>query len=187
MSKIILINGKYRSGKDYIAEQLANELNKRNIITETMSYADSVKDILCSTFDISLDELNKYKNNKSPISVQESELRSKYLLDFRQLLQRFGTDAMKSVFGESVWASILYKKAQKSDADIILVPDFRFNCEKIKNAVTINVFNNSVKYNDEHRSENELSDYKFDFYVDNTDQPDISHQINDIINKITTI
>ena len=166
MPKIILINGKKRSGKDYLANALKLELEQQGHTAEIMSFATPIKEIVADTFGISLELLDDYKNNSQAIDVAGENL-----LDFRVLLQRFGTEAMKSQFGNEVWVDLLKDKVNKSTAEYILVPDFRFLCEDMHKeftVMTVHIFNNNIVSDDTHASENELNYYSFDIMLDNT-------------------
>lgn len=165
MLKIILINGKKRAGKDYFASLLKSELEDKGYTAEILSFAHPMKDIIAKTFNISLEQLDRYKNYCSEISCEGEQIS-----DFRLILQRFGTEGMKPWFGNDVWANLLYSIADKTDCDYVLVPDFRFLSEYREDALTIKVQNKDVEKAcaDSHASENELSDFVFDLTVDNT-------------------
>lgn len=187
MTKIILINGKKRSGKDFYASHIVQKLKEQGKSVEIMSFADPLKEIICNTFDISLETFNDYKNEKTNLYTQRKKLTGydyDVVTDFRTLIQRLGTEGIKPIFGDSVWADLLYKKAQNSKVDYVIVPDFRFLIEEIPNYCTIHIKNDDVDHNDSHASENELNDFRFDIVVDNTGYPDISKNINIILDII---
>jgi archaellum biogenesis ATPase FlaH len=186
MTKVVLINGKKRSGKNHLAERLSSELNDSGYSTEIMAFADPIKDIIRTALDISSEELDMYKNNDEHLGIIEVGMYNdefQFLVSFRVLLQKFGTEAMKKYFGEDVWVNILKTRAQNSDADVVLVPDFRFLSESISN-LSINIFNNNLFEHDSHRSENDLNDFKFSKYVDNTGKPDLSEKVKELANWI---
>ena len=182
MTKIILINGKKRSGKDYFANELRKELESRGESAEIMSFADPIKNIITTTFGISLEKLDEFKNNPElyPIETVCRFMPQEVILestDYRTILQRFGTEAMKEYFGEAVWVNLLLERVAASESDFVLVPDFRFLCEDIS-PYTINIYNaNTVNSGDTHRSENELNEFKFKYYVDNTDYSDLPDSV----------
>lgn len=196
MKKLILINGKKRSGKDYIASELESTLSSQNKKVGIMSFAEPLKNIIAKTFDISDIELEKYKNNDEDYGLviqaypnNQPICNIKYI-DFRTILQRFGTEAMKPIFGDNVWAKILYTKVLESDYDIVIVPDFRFKIEYIPKYETIDIFklrviNNKVLNDDIHSSETELNDWKFDLEIDNTEWSEevLTKNIDKILSK----
>ena len=181
MQKIVLINGKKRAGKDYVARILQQELNKCGLTSCIESFADPIKDIIATTLGLTLSELDNFKNKKSLIVINGKEV-----CDARLMLQRFGTEAMKSWFGDDVWAKLLYENIKNIKADVIIVPDFRFNVEKRKNTFTLKVVNDNVDKacDDNHQSENELNDFKFDHVIDNTGYKDITTGVNIVIKEM---
>ncbi len=182
MSKIILINGKKRSGKDYLANKMKLELNRLNYSTEIMAFADPIKEIIACTFDIDLNRLNEYKNNQTEIFIEDWHLRGDR--NFRTILQRFGTEAMQGTFGKKVWVDLLKKKAHFTSCDYVIVPDFRFIAEDIGD-VTIKITNSDIEdTNDSHASENELNDFKFDYEINNTGKRDISAGVKELVDNI---
>lgn len=176
MSKVILINGKKRSGKDHCAKLIKAELEKIGKTVEIMSFADPIKKIMAKTFNMSLDDLDVAKNVAAPIQVN-----NKLTTDMRTVLQVFGTEAMKEFFGEDVWTQLFLERSKKISVDYVLVPDFRFLCEEWVGDFTIKIVNRNIKSSDTHRSENELNDYVFDYTIDNTGKPDLSTAMNHVV------
>jgi hypothetical protein len=174
LAKIILIHGKKRAGKDYFAKLLKTELELRNKSAEIMSFAEPLKEIMAVTFGISLEQLDHYKNVSKEICVDGIAI-----TNFRKLLQVFGTEAMKPHFGDDVWVKLLREKTKESTADFVLVPDFRFKIEIISET-TVKILNNNIVSGDKHSSENELNDFIFQHYVENSDYSD---EINKEVTK----
>lgn len=175
--KLILVNGKKRSGKDYFAELLKFQLEKEGKVAAVMSFADPLKDIIADTFEISAEDLDEFKNapESYKIDIPTTTPAIYTETDFRKVLQRFGTEAMKKWFGEDVWVELLINRAQNSEAEYIIVPDFRFFSEAIPGAVTIKIKNDDVDNSgDVHRSETELDTFEFQHVIDNTGYRDIS-------------
>jgi hypothetical protein len=162
--KYILINGKKRAGKDFFASLLKVELESAGYTAEVLSFAGPIKDIMSIALNITHDELDEFKNNKASICIQ-----NKHVSDARQVLQNFGTEAMKKYFGEDVWVNLLCAQAEKTNADFIIVPDFRFFSEHLPGSVTVRIINSDTYSTlDLHRSENELNEFVFDYELDNT-------------------
>lgn len=195
MTKIILIAGPKRGGKDYCGEQISLELNRRGYSTSIMRFADPMKFIIAETFGITMDELEDYKNDTDTFGIEikaypnnQPQATIEYT-DFREILQRFGTEAMKPVFGENVWAKIVYDKidaSENEEIDFILVPDFRFMIEYDERATTLKVTNTILESNSEdtHASENDLANFTFNYEIDNTEQKDISDEIKTYVDKL---
>ena len=193
LKTIILINGAKRSGKDFTASLLEEKLKN---ITK-ISFATPLKQIIADTFGISLEDLDEMKNNFSEYDMQFMAYPNNQKafvfgeMNFRTLLQRFGTEGMKPVFGDSVWADITLNLANDSEEEFIIIPDFRFNIESdvIKNnpygikVVTLKIRNDDINTTDAHASERELDDYTFDYTIDNTGHnPNLSDYLDSFIN-----
>ncbi len=118
MKTVLLVNGLPRAGKDTFADFLVE-----NYGFTKMSFADEMKNIICRTLGITREQLDYYKNNNIDLYVNGIKI-----LNFRELIQNFA-EAMKPVFGISVWADIIYKKIDKSKNKKIVISDFRFLCE----------------------------------------------------------
>lgn len=178
---ILLINGKKRSGKDFVANKLKLEFEALDKRVRILSFADKLKDIVCSTFNISRETLDIYKNNNQRlyINVDGSFVE---ISDFRSILQRLGTEGIKSVFGQNVWRELVEKEiATDYENDIFIVPDFRFLSEEIYNSVTIKILGKNSNNTDTHLSETELDSYVFDFNIDNTDHELIDEEIEEFM------
>ena len=188
--KIILINGKKRSGKDYFANMLKQELKNVGKTSTIMSFAAPIKEIISETFDITLKQLDSYKNTEEPVGTIRKKMDGmcyEVLTDFRLILQKFGTEAMKKQFGEDVWVRLLMDKAMKTNTDFVIVPDFRFYTENLPGAITVKIKNDAVDNSgDTHRSETELDNFDFMYTFDNTGYPDINSDVKTFVSWITS-
>lgn len=187
---IILVNGKKRSGKDFFAQVLKTELAKVGKTAHVMSFAGPLKDIIAETFDITLQQLDDYKNLAQPVGIITKKMSGtdyEVLTDFRLILQKFGTEAMKRHFGEDVWVKLLAQRAYKSSDDFIIVPDFRFLSEEIAGAITVKIKNSDFdNAGDMHRSETELDNFTFMHTFDNSGYPDITKDVQNFVKIITS-
>lgn len=191
MTKVIAISGKMRHGKDWVASTMKTILEQRGKTVEVMAHADTMKFLLATTLGITEEQLDEYKNNTKMFKVviiDNHDGTSEHTTDCRELLQRFGNDAMKTVFGEDIWAKTLATRIAKSRADVILIPGLRFHIE-IDNlpidTTLIRVFNNSIVSEETHSSEIALDNYQFDFYLDNTDKQLTEETVEKLLNVIT--
>ena len=189
MAKLILVSGKKRSGKDYSTSLLTGSLRSRGYSVEVKSFAEPMKHILSVIFGVSLGTIETAKNepHNFPIVMTQSNTEANAILfstDMRQILQRFGSDAMKPIFGDDVWARLMDQYVQSSSADFIIVPDFRFLIEHIPSATTIRIKCNLAESADQHVSEIELDDFAFD-YVLNNDNHQLTQQ--DLDNFVTVL
>lgn len=184
---IIQIGGFKRSGKDTISQMIANHYQSNGKLVDIFHYADPLKQIAASIFDISLEQLDDFKNNKTELYRFNTYEEPCKVTDFREILMKIGNEAIKPVFGSDVWQKIMFEKIEKSEADIIIIPDFRFAVEHIPNAVTIRINNSDIINDTDHPSETELIDFDFDMSIDNTNysqnQEEISYYCEQMINN----
>lgn len=105
----------------------------------------------------------KYINNKDLSFIQE------YYITIRQLLQVFGTECMRNIFGNALWVNLTLK-----DKKPIIVSDLRFKIElaaiKDRGGKVVYVNRNNV-YPGNHASEQEVyemfKESKFDYCINN--------------------
>lgn len=195
MKKVVLINGKKRSGKDYFANLLKDELNKNGKTADIFAFADPIKDILCTSFNIELRDFDNFKNDPKTFSVDiisHEALEVYHITNMREIIQHFGTEAMKKWFGEDVWVKLMLKQIYESEADFVIVPDFRFLVEDLGiifdiNTTPIKIINNDVETNDSHRSENELNNFYFMYTVDNTGYKDLTADVQKITSHLISL
>ncbi len=166
---VIGISGKKRSGKDTVAEIImATHSN-----SVKYSFAAPLKAQVAMACNVSLDFIDKNKDN------------------FRLILQGWGTDFRRKLYGENYWID-------KTDDAIsrfgnfkhIILPDVRFENEydyvKSKGGIVIRVNrtrdeNNCKPYVDNHSSEISLDNFKFDYTIDN------NGTIEELIEKVKQI
>jgi len=185
--KLILINGKKRSGKDYFAGELKKQLELQDYSVEIMSFAEPIKSIIAITLGISTGELELYKNNPEQYEIDtfDNEILI-HKTNYREVLQQFSTEAMKPFFGKDVWVKMLLARAQDKQVDYILVPDFRFLVENIGDC-TVRVNNFDLISTDLHESEIQLDKFKFDYQINNTGKPNLTLDINNFIKYLAKL
>ena len=183
---IIQIGGFKRSGKDTISQMIANHYQSSGKLLDIFHYADPIKEHVCKLFNISLEQLDEFKNSKKELWSFDNYDNAYKVTDFRDLLTSTG-DSFKSRFGDDIFLRLMWEKIEKSEADIIIIPDFRFTVEHILNAVTIRIINNDITNDTDHPSETELIDFDFDMSIDNTNysqnQEEISYYCEQMINN----
>jgi hypothetical protein len=158
--QVLGLAGYARSGKDSVAQ----ELNKQGYVS--MSFAGPIKKAIAI-----LDP--KLENDKSYNEVVEElglESAKDEYPEVRRLLQVFGTEVGRTMFGEDFWVD--YALNSIPDGLKVVFTDVRYPNE----ANTIKDFGGEVWWisregigplND-HASENSLIDYPFEFYIDNS-------------------
>ena len=178
MSKVILISGRKRSGKDFVADILAQELRGQYKTVEILSFATPLKQVVASTFNITLKQLEEYKNAEDDVLCRIDNAKihhNLHTISMRKLLQRFGTEATKPIFGVNVWGELMLKAVQNSSADYIIIPDYRFDeeyaylAQNNLNLTVIQVVGNIPQVLDPHASE-ALPSHTPEYSVDNRNQ-----------------
>ena len=169
MPNIIQLSGRKRSGKDWTATEIKQQLESHGYSVEVLSFAEPLKDIASIILDMPLSDLESAKNNNDSI-YQTGSYYNEYLTTFRSMLQKLGTEAMKKYFGDFVWYDLLINRIEQSSADYILVPDYRFPEETIPGALTVRIYSTSVDLTDNHISETALDDFVFDHVLDNSNK-----------------
>lgn len=173
--KVILVSGKARSGKDYVAKLLKTELEKktgngRGVLI--IHYADALK-VFCR-------EHFGWDGTKSETS--------------RSLLQGVGTEIARANY-EDTWVDVVIAllRGFASIYDYVIIPDVRFKNEiekpqKYFDCITVRV-NNSHKNNlteeqRKHKSETDLDDYPFQFVLKNNYDDTINEEIQKLLSKL---
>lgn len=172
MGQIILISGYKRAGKDTIAAMLETALTKLGKSVQRIAFAEPLKHIGLTALNVSLEQLDTFKNDPDRYKLQIVDTQSGNLVhvtNCRSYLQLLGTEATKPVFGQQVWADIFYSKAHRSQADYIIATDFRFSSEYRAPATVIRVESNMASTGDLHSSETELLGFPFDYTMYNDD------------------
>lgn len=193
MYNIILIAGLAGSGKDTLALMLEERLQGM----KKTSFADPLKEILCKTLGISLEKLEYFKRKPEVrIGFRSSAESMCTSRNVRQMLQAFGTEAMKPVFGDDVWADLMIDKALSLGSENgIVIPDFRVPVEFDRlmaklpvehyRLITIKVVRDSIEAGDTHITENGLTNFAFDLVIENNGTlEDLSVQVDDLIETL---
>ena len=176
MPKLILVSGKKRSGKDFTTNLMAESLRSNGCSVEIKSFAAPMKQIAATIFGISLDRLDELKNEPdSYIDLTHLPTLTTDTTHMRTVLQKLGTEAIKPLFGDNVWAKLMENYLATCTADYVIVPDFRFLVEHIKPSITVRIQCNLADHTDSHASEIELDDFAFD-YVLNNDNHQLTQQ-----------
>lgn len=157
---ILGLAGFARSGKDTVAEYLVKEYKFKKY-----ALADTIRDAA-----IALDPYVLIDISQSMYGGQEAirlaELvgkigweQAKENEDVRRLLQRFGTEVGRNMFGETFWVNRLLKKIVDDEAEKVVVSDIRFDNEVFMCDRVWKVTRPNVEKLNNHPSENGISYY----------------------------
>lgn len=179
---IIQLSGKKRAGKDTVARYLTTALETAyDYKVEVLSFAEPMKDIAATILGITLEDLDEYKNDiqQFGLIIQNNyDTATEHRTNCRSFLQKLGSDAMKKWFGNDVWVNILNQRIKTSTADVIIIPDWRFEIEEITSSLKIRINSNQCDLKDTHVSETELDSYNhFDLLLNNDDYKLTQQQI----------
>lgn len=186
---IIGLSGKKQSGKDTLANALADIIWGNSYLAERYAFADALKDLCGTVFNIPYQALHgtdEDKNAASPIRWSEIPLRLRLLrkpegvedkefITRRQLLQVFGTDVCRD-FYENFWVNWTIKKIKDNrnrnpyPAKHEIITDVRFpnEAERIKEEGGIIIrLTRNVNPDDYHPSETSMDKYDFSYIHDN--------------------
>lgn len=148
IKNLIGICGNARHGKDTLGKLLAQSMGGLMIpgYTQQLAFADAVKNGVAITFGI-------------PIDTPKDQI-TWLGITYRQVLQQFGTEAMRRTFGEDIWIRIVDNIATNLAEEIVgnlIVTDVRFENEAdwiINNYGTIiHIRNPRVEVDLSHESE----------------------------------
>lgn len=147
--KLIGIHGKKRSGKDTLCAYLQGYIPH----SHRAAFADELKLEVSVACGVSIDYIEEHKDN------------------FRLILQGWGTDFRRELFGTNYWINRMEEKLSTINKlfDVCIVPDVRFENEysfiKSQGGIMIKIIRN-IPSLDNHPSERSF-DAKFDLVVDN--------------------
>jgi len=137
MSKVILITGYDRCGKDYVASKLANYLN-----ADIEHLADPLKDIVCDITNLNREELEDLKNNYYSYLNIEYGYNGRdrtQTLNFRNFIIKVGATLRKNI-GEHIFVEAIKNRIKESDKDYVIIPDIRFLIEYKELSKSFNTF-----------------------------------------------
>ncbi len=184
----ILVSGFARSGKNHTSDLLTTELASLGYSVTQEAFATPMKRIIATTLGITTDELENLKDEPNLYNFGFATPTRVIRTDFRQILQKFGSEAMKPIFGTNVWGELMLTKLHNSQSDIVIITDYRFDTEY--NYITthlptlhIHISSATISNHSTHASE-QLPTHKPNFTIDNTTKSDLSPQITDLATKI---
>lgn len=173
MPKLIVgINGLAQHGKDTTAAFLQNYLKICGYSCDIIAFAKPIKEMCKYVFDMTEEDVNTSAGKKRVIPTG-------YGLTSRQIQQKLGTEAFRDVFSYDIWTDFFARSAAKSEADVIAIPDMRFDNEidfvkalpttHCWSQATLKVFNPNVTAQaPAHLSEKPQPDDKFDAIILNS-------------------
>jgi len=128
---IIGLSGYKRSGKDLVAAYLVKEHG-----FERKAFADPLKRSVAALFNIPFSDVDRFKIDQTvdvtlAIHVHSGEYEAPPFsqMSFRELLQRYGTEAHREIFGMDFWLEYTLPLGGYYPGRAIVVSDVRFENE----------------------------------------------------------
>ena len=186
MGKLIGILGRKRSGKDTLGSYMIEKYGY-----ERYAFADPIKDILKTMFDLSDNQLNKDKE----------KIDERWGVSPRTILQKFGTEICRNnlenfiphikLDGETLWVKLFKIFYEKNKDKNIVVTDVRFmdeiNAIKSFGGKIVKINRENLEF-DGHSSEKDIDNYNpelIDYTIDNNyTYYDLYSQIDTFLNLI---
>jgi hypothetical protein len=168
---LIGLNGKLRSGKDTVYQRIA----ARGAKAERVAFADKLKLSAAACLNISVEELERLKEEGGFLFVGDADGDEVAQLSVRKYLQLFGTEGHRDIFGDDFWLDAILPLDYNHSFEFLVATDVRFpnEIERIKDlgGYMWKVVGPNDK-SDGHASEQDFPDDVFDFIIDNTVRDD---------------
>lgn len=190
LPKIILLSGPKRCGKDTLANYLLDNYNYEHLKI-TSKLKECIK-LLFDLEDYDLEEIKELTNPEwktSPRKMMQFIGTEMFQYKIQELLPNVG----KKFWIKSLFNNTLISKLTDTNEDYrIVISDLRFKheLEEIKNLniplVHLRIKKDDLNYKkDEHISENELYELKYDYEIDNNnDVFNYYYKIDNLMRKI---
>jgi hypothetical protein len=163
MRQWIGLSGWARSGKDTVADYLVENHGYTRI-----SFADPMRDALLA-LDPPVPYMGHYLRLSTVIRFRGWEEAKILVPEIRELLQRFGTEVGRNMFGQNFWVNQAIEKASRYDK--VVFSDCRYTNEadaiRDNGGVVWRISRPEVSAVNDHTSEQDLNNYAFDHYIEN--------------------
>lgn len=170
--QLIGLHGKKQVGKDTIAEYLVDQY-----FYERIAFADVLKEAVANLFNISREMVDELKLEdsigcKGHVVLQIDGF-IEYDYSWREFLQRFGTEMGRNTFGQHFWLDAWHDRyeAARQRKQNVVVTDVRFENEARRilseGGYVIEVTRPTSTNEDEHASEQRISEELIDGWIDN--------------------
>lgn len=174
---ILGIGGWARAGKDTIADHLV-----ANYGFTKLSFADPMREALLK-LNPSINVGGNYVSLSQAVSISGWENLKHLSDDVRPLMQRLGTEVGRNMFGQNIWVDLAMKEAKKYDRVVFADCRFQNEANAIKDNGGFNwrVTRPGFEAANDHISEHDLDEYKFDIYLTNAHSTDLLYDAVDAL------
>ena len=161
---IIGLSGYARSGKDTAAELLCLNYDFKRI-----SFADPMRDALYRLNPYLMNDNLGFSNRLADTVDELGWTEAKQEPEVRRLLQVFGTEVGRKMFGENIWIDQAFKQA--AEYSRVVIADVRFPNEaeaiKAKGGFVWRINRHNHSAVNSHSSEHAMDNYMFDHVIYN--------------------
>ena len=130
MKTVFFIASGDRCGKDTCASKLKERLESFDLKVDIYALGTKLKESACSLLGMSIEELDKCKNNNVNITYDNHEMSTR---DFIKKV----AGLVLSLMGDDYYINYVINKIVTSDSDVVIVPDLRFDNEYLRAAQKI--------------------------------------------------
>jgi len=126
MKTVIGIGGRKQTGKSTLAEYLTQSCINRGWQSQVVSFAQPIKEMLQEVFRHEVPYKTFTDDKCKQVKV---EIAPDVFMTVREMLQKVGTECFRSIIHTDFWVYRGIAKIKSSSADIVIVPDVRFENE----------------------------------------------------------
>jgi hypothetical protein len=161
---LIGLTGYARTGKDTTADFMVSDYDFTKL-----SFADPMREAL-----LRLDPRIKVEgydmNLSSAVDTMGWENLKSVSPDIRPLLQRFGTEVGRNMFGQNFWVDLAMKRVEPGSSVVFADVRFKNEADAIKAAggIVIRVSRPGFGPANQHLSETDMDDYPVDYRLNNS-------------------
>jgi hypothetical protein len=181
---LIALTGAKESGKDTAFTAIEEWSRGRGLLAVRRAFADALKKSVAEVLNMQFSEVDYFKEN-GWVKVSLGADAPTWTLSGREILQRYGTEAHREIFGDDFWVEELlprdfgWQDNFREDFNIPLYPDFgvitdcRFDNEAARvkelGGVVWEIIRPTDDQSDDHASEAGVSPRYIDLIIDNDD------------------
>jgi len=176
---LIGLTGYARTGKDTIADFMVSDYD-----FVKLSFADPMREALAKldpTLALGDGHYARLSQLLATFTWDELKVISP---DIRPLLQRFGTEVGRNMFGPNFWVDLAMAKASSHEDVVFADVRFKNEADAIREAggILLRVSRPGFGPANDHISEKDMEDYDVDYHLGNTaDLASLSHKVNVLI------
>lgn len=119
---LIGLHGKKQAGKDTVHQRMEHLVD--TVPVERVSFADLLYESAAAALGITVEQLRVWKSEPVYVTVTAGPHRTLFSQSVREFLQRYGTEAHRSIFGDNFWVDNV--NIRDHGMKLVVVTDVRF-------------------------------------------------------------